>query len=79
MLRTTDNKSSLLHYVANIVERKFPHVLEFPDDLSYSIKAARGKSIGHGIARSTDPADLMENYVNFPYFVLMVSGGCRIS
>lgn len=41
-LRTTDNKSSLLHYVANIVERKFPHVLEFPDDLSYATIAARG-------------------------------------
>lgn len=42
-LRTTDNKSSLLHYVANIVERKFPPVLEFPDDLSFAIKAARGQ------------------------------------
>ena len=41
-LRTSDNKSSLLHFVANMVDKKFPHVLEFSDDLSYAIKAARG-------------------------------------
>ena len=41
-LRTADNKSSLLHFVIGTLERKFPQVLEFPQDLSYTSKAARG-------------------------------------
>ena len=42
-LRTTDSKSSLLHFLAGTVERKFPNVLDFPDDLSYASRAARGE------------------------------------
>ncbi len=42
-LKTTDNKSSLLHFVAATVERKFPQVLEFSEDLCHVPIAARGK------------------------------------
>lgn len=42
-LRTTDNKSSLVHFVAGTAERKFPDTLEFPNDLSFIRKAARGE------------------------------------
>ncbi len=41
-LKTTDNKSTLLHFVAGTVERKFPMVLEFAEDLSHTTAAARG-------------------------------------
>lgn len=41
-LKTTDNKSTLLHFVAGTVERKFPQVLEFAEDLSFTMAAARG-------------------------------------
>jgi hypothetical protein len=40
-LRTTDGKSSLLHFLAGLVERKFPQVLEFHDDLPHCTQAAR--------------------------------------
>ncbi len=43
-LKTTDNKSTLLHFVAGTLERKFPHVLEFAKDLSFTAAAARGSS-----------------------------------
>lgn len=42
-LRTTDNKSTLVHFVAGTAERKFPDTLEFPEDLSFIRKAARGE------------------------------------
>ena len=42
-LRTSDNKSSLLHFLANTVERKYPQVLDFPGDLGFISKAARGE------------------------------------
>ena len=44
-LKTTDNKSTLLHFVAGTVERKFPQVVEFAEDLSFTNAAARGKAL----------------------------------
>ena len=44
-LRTTDGKSSLLHFLAGLTERKFPHVLEFHEDLSACSQAARGQLV----------------------------------
>ena len=42
-LRTTDGKSSLLHFLAGLAERKFPEVLQFPEDLPCCSQAARGQ------------------------------------
>ena len=42
-LRTSDNRSSLLQFLAETVERKFPQALEFTTDLSYTSRAARGE------------------------------------
>lgn len=44
-LKTTDNKSTLLHFVAGTVERKFPQVLEFAEDLKFTMAAARGEKL----------------------------------
>ena len=42
-LRTSDNRSSLLQFLAETVERKFPQALDFTTDLSYTSRAARGE------------------------------------
>ena len=42
-LRTSDNRSSLLQFLAETVERKFPQALEFTTDLCYTSRAARGE------------------------------------
>lgn len=36
-----ENKSTLLHYIADTVERKFPDLLSFTDDLPHIDRAAR--------------------------------------
>ena len=41
-LRTTDKKSSLLHFLVNTAERKFPQAFEFLEELTVIKKAARG-------------------------------------
>lgn len=41
-LRTTDGQSTLLHFLTALVERKFPHVLEFHEELPTCRHAARG-------------------------------------
>ena len=69
-LRTTDNKSSLLHYVANVVERKFPHVLDFPDDLGFATKAARGEVDGkQQVVFINLLLELARVYLNLPVIV----------
>ncbi|XP_017082400.1 protein diaphanous [Drosophila eugracilis] len=39
--KDTDNKQTLLHYLADLVEKKFPDALNFYDDLSHVNKASR--------------------------------------
>ena len=41
-LRTTDKKSSLLHFLVNTAERKFPQAIEFLEELTVIKRAARG-------------------------------------
>ena len=41
-LRTTDGRSTLLHFLVGLAERKFPHILDFQEDLSACSQAARG-------------------------------------
>lgn len=36
-----ENKTTLLHYIADTVERKFPDLLSFTDDLPHIDRAAR--------------------------------------
>ena len=43
-LRTTDGRSTLLHFLAGLTERKFPQVLDFHEDLPACSRAARGGS-----------------------------------
>lgn len=39
--KDADNKQTLLHYLADLVEKKFPDALSFFDDLSHVDKASR--------------------------------------
>ncbi|XP_032293909.1 protein diaphanous isoform X1 [Drosophila virilis] len=39
--KDTDNKQTLLHYLVDLVEKKFPEALNFYDDLSHVNKASR--------------------------------------
>ena len=40
--RSADQKSTLLHFLANMVEMKYPDVLDFPKDLRNVEAASRG-------------------------------------
>ena len=42
-LKSTDGGSSLLHFLAGLVERKFPELIEFNEDLTACTLAARGQ------------------------------------
>lgn len=42
--KATDNKKTLLHFVANVVEEKVPEILKFRDDLSSVTSACRGSN-----------------------------------
>ena len=48
-LRTTDGKSSLLHFLTGLAERKFPQSLDFPEELSTCTLAARGRHPVRGV------------------------------
>lgn len=39
--KDTDNKQTLLHYLVDVVEKKFPEALSFTDDLAHVDKASR--------------------------------------
>lgn len=39
--KDADNKQTLLHYLVDVVAKKFPDVLSFPDDLAHVDKASR--------------------------------------
>lgn len=39
--KDSDNKHTLLHYLVDVVEKKFPEALSFPDDLAHVDKASR--------------------------------------
>ena len=41
--KTTDNKSTLLHYLVRTIQKKFPELAHFPEYLSAVAPAARGK------------------------------------
>ena len=40
--KTTDNKSTLLHYLVRTIQKKFPELARFPDHLDAVAPAARG-------------------------------------
>lgn len=39
--KDADNKQTLLHYLVDVVEKKFPEALSFPDDMTHVDKASR--------------------------------------
>jgi hypothetical protein len=41
--KAADNKTTLLNFLAETVEKKYPEALKFPDDLTHLDKAARSK------------------------------------
>ena len=40
--KASDGKSTLVHYLARVVEEKHPELLQFTDELSYVERASRG-------------------------------------
>lgn len=42
--KSTDQKMTLLHFLAELCENDYPDVLKFPDELAHVEKASRGGS-----------------------------------
>lgn len=45
-LKSSDKKSTLLHYIAQTVQEKFPSLLDFDTELIFTDKATEGKEDG---------------------------------
>ncbi|CAO2593830.1 Protein diaphanous homolog 1 [Lemmus lemmus] len=43
--KSTDQKMTLLHFLAELCENDYPDVLKFPDELAHVEKASRGKAV----------------------------------
>src|SRR5688572_19367906 len=47
--KTTDNRQTLMHFLVEIVQKQFPDIIDFSDELIHVEKAVRGTSIAqHG-------------------------------
>jgi len=42
--KTTDNRQTLMHFLVGIVEKQFPDIRDFSDELIHVEKAVRGRS-----------------------------------
>ena len=42
--KAQDGKSTLLHFLANVTETKYPDIINFHEDLVHLDKAARGRT-----------------------------------
>lgn len=42
--KSTDQKMTLLHFLAELCENDYPDVLKFPDELAHVEKASRGRA-----------------------------------
>lgn len=40
--KTQDNKATLVHFLANVIEDKHPDLVQFQDDFTYLEKASKG-------------------------------------
>ena len=45
--KSHDGKRTLMHYLADVVEKKYPDLVNFTDELLHIEKAVRGKSADH--------------------------------
>lgn len=43
--KSTDQKMTLLHFLAELCENDYPDVLKFPDELAHVEKASRGGAV----------------------------------
>lgn len=41
--KSTDQKTTLLHFLAHVCEEEFPNAMKFIDDLAHVDRASRGK------------------------------------
>ena len=64
-LRTSDNKSSLLHFLVATVERKFSNTLSFPNDIPAVVRAARvsGQTLEDEIADLSEKLDVTQRTI----------------
>ena len=47
--KTQDNKSTLVHFLVNIIEEKYPDLVQFQDDFTYLEKASKGDFMQSGV------------------------------
>ena len=43
--KAQDGKTTLLHFIANVIEKKHPEVLYFSEEISHIDKASRGRCL----------------------------------
>ncbi|KAL4683635.1 hypothetical protein H8959_021329 [Pygathrix nigripes] len=60
--KSTDQKMTLLHFLAELCENDYPDVLKFPDELAHVEKASRGGAVWDEVRAQNFVKDAQEQY-----------------